>query len=838
MADEISPVSEVSSSSSSSSTQSTSSTNNTQSTSESSSSSSTSSTSSTSETSSSSSSTSSTEKSHEIDTNDSTSISNEASAEADEADDGSQLNMSWITGDADAYEEAAIGKSTQKANEFSGEISVDYARQFMGEQTCFINKDGENLLGLQRQCTDKNDVNYSDYKTNNCANFVSSVLVATGRTDEHINTVKGLKDDLLNNEGYKLVSADEAQAGDVWMHIGSDYRHVEIVTGRDENGNITTIGSNNIYDANGNNTHEQAVSERSKTESQVTGSNNFILHKDFTADELKNISETLENNSIYDTAAEKVAGAEVSAEASPSALETMSDISALTSELDKIDDVKAGNYQSLSGYQSGNVTEQLKEKASKLDSTDNPVAESVKEATNEKVEEAEKKVETASTSGVPAENTMVKEEAGTVNGTEAVKGVEATSQEGKAVQGNSGVNGAGLDYTGSDKEIADFINQYFEDKASPAAGSGVGEMMVQYGKENDVDPLILVAIAQGETSLGTKGIGMNGMLGVGAYDDDPNNAVNNPAFSGIENQIKVGAETFSKLREQAGLTSEDSLHDQLKGVNEQGWATATDWYDLIERCYTPTANKAIKAGIAQELGTVPETSGVEDATKVNEAVSTSGVPAENTMVKEEAGNEAIATSGVPAENTMIKEESVNKTEETSAVQETGKLKGDTPKEQIANYLKDEWGLSDTAVAGVMGNMGHESGFLSNNLWNEVDQIFGGDQAYTDAVDNGIISREQFTTDSYPYGIVQFKSQNYKEGLYDLAKGRGVSVSDLETQLDYLSTQVGSDLREQLNNAGSIEEATKIFAAGFVKCTAGMSDREKQAREAYLQIINS
>ena len=46
------------------------------------------------------------------------------------------------------------------------------------------------------------------------------------------------------------------------------------------------------------NTHEQAVSERSKTESQVTGSNNFILHKDFTADELKNISDASKNWSV------------------------------------------------------------------------------------------------------------------------------------------------------------------------------------------------------------------------------------------------------------------------------------------------------------------------------------------------------------------------------------------------------------------------------------------------------------------------------------------------------------------------------------------------------------
>lgn len=172
-------------------------------------------------------------------------------------------------------------------------------------------------------------------------------------------------------------------------------------------------------------------------------------------------------------------------------------------------------------------------------------------------------------------------------------------------EGTNATNGTGsvdIKLTADDQKVADFINNYLEEKQSPAAGQGAGEMMVKYGKEYDVDPLVLLSIAGQETQYGKAGIGVNGMLGVGAYDSDPNNATRNPQFSGIENQIRRGAETFSRLREKGGSSSDASIADQTAAVNKAGWATDPNWHKGVTSIYNQIANKALDAGIAEREG--------------------------------------------------------------------------------------------------------------------------------------------------------------------------------------------------------------------------------------------
>ena len=182
--------------------------------------------------------------------------------------------------------------------------------------------------------------------------------------------------------------------------------------------------------------------------------------------------------------------------------------------------------------------------------------------------------------------------AGGANGANGVDGTNATN----------GPASANIKLTADDQKVADFINNYLEEKDSPAAGQGAGEMMVKYGKEYDVDPLVLLSIAGQETNYGKAGIGVNGMLGVGAYDNDPNNATRNPAFSGVEMQIKRGAETFARLREKGGSSSDASIADQTAAVNKEGWATDQNWHNGVTQIYNQIANKAVDAGIAERVG--------------------------------------------------------------------------------------------------------------------------------------------------------------------------------------------------------------------------------------------
>ncbi|MFH0801993.1 MAG: glucosaminidase domain-containing protein [bacterium] len=151
---------------------------------------------------------------------------------------------------------------------------------------------------------------------------------------------------------------------------------------------------------------------------------------------------------------------------------------------------------------------------------------------------------------------------------------------------------APINLSGNDKKTADFINDFLAKKGSPAAGKGAGEMMVKYGKENKVDPLILLSIAGQETQWGKTGIGVNGMLGVGAYDSDPNNATRNPVFSGIENQIKKGAETFARLRAKGGSSESASIANQVAAANQAGWATDGNWHNGVASIYAQISQQA------------------------------------------------------------------------------------------------------------------------------------------------------------------------------------------------------------------------------------------------------
>ncbi|MGM9998061.1 MAG: CHAP domain-containing protein [Candidatus Bruticola sp.] len=136
----------------------------------------------------------------------------------------------------------------------------------------------------------------------------------------------------------------------------------------------------------------------------------------------------------------------------------------------------------------------------------------------------------------------------------------------------------------SDEDIAKAIDGFLASKGS-AAPEGTGAMFVKAGKENNVDPLVLLSIAGQETQWGKTGIGIDGWMGVGAYDSDPNNATRNSKFSGVENQINVGARTFANLREKGGSSADASIADQTAAVNKAGWATDQNWHNGVTSIY-------------------------------------------------------------------------------------------------------------------------------------------------------------------------------------------------------------------------------------------------------------
>ncbi len=113
----------------------------------------------------------------------------------------------------------------------------------------------------------------------------------------------------------------------------------------------------------------------------------------------------------------------------------------------------------------------------------------------------------------------------------------------------------------------------------------------------------------------------------------------------------------------------------------------------------------------------------------------------------------------------------------------------TDEEKIWFYFKDK-GLTDAGAAGLMGNLFAESGLKPNNLQNSYESKLGHtDISYTAAVDSGTYTSEQFINDKAGYGLAQWTYWSRKQGLYNFAKSRGVSIADLSMQLDYLSREM-------------------------------------------------
>ena len=146
------------------------------------------------------------------------------------------------------------------------------------------------------------------------------------------------------------------------------------------------------------------------------------------------------------------------------------------------------------------------------------------------------------------------------------------------------------------------------------------------------------------------------------------------------------------------------------------------------------------------------------------------------------------------------------------------------------------GLSDYAVAGIMGNLYAESGLKVNNLQNSYNTKLGlSDEAYTAAVDAGTYTREQFTKDKAGYGLAQWTYWSRKQALYDYIKSVGASVGDLSAQLVYLwkELQGYKAVMQQLKVASSVREASNAILLGFEK-PADQSAKVQEKRASYGQ----
>ncbi len=138
------------------------------------------------------------------------------------------------------------------------------------------------------------------------------------------------------------------------------------------------------------------------------------------------------------------------------------------------------------------------------------------------------------------------------------------------------------------------------------------------------------------------------------------------------------------------------------------------------------------------------------------------------------------------------------------------------------------GLTEAGAAGLMGNLYAESaGFHPNRVeflcirrLKEAGKIYT-DTTYTAAVDDGRITASQFLNPLpgrvYGYGLAQWTSPGRKQGLYSVCKTRGVSIADLQAQLDYIMDELVNKYRivlQTLKLSANVRQSSNMVLYNF------------------------
>lgn len=157
------------------------------------------------------------------------------------------------------------------------------------------------------------------------------------------------------------------------------------------------------------------------------------------------------------------------------------------------------------------------------------------------------------------------------------------------------------------------------------------------------------------------------------------------------------------------------------------------------------------------------------------------------------------------------------------------------------------GLSPAGACAMMGNMWAESGMKSNNV---EDRSPLSDWDYTNAVNTGTISKDQFMYDpdpqtgknqNYGYGLCQWTYPSRKAELYDCARSQNVSIGDEKMQCDFCIQELQRyyvGLYRDLCRTDDLADAAKRICAEYEQpAVNNFADRINAAQRFYNQFVN-
>lgn len=152
---------------------------------------------------------------------------------------------------------------------------------------------------------------------------------------------------------------------------------------------------------------------------------------------------------------------------------------------------------------------------------------------------------------------------------------------------------------------------------------------------------------------------------------------------------------------------------------------------------------------------------------------------------------------------------------------------------ILNFLRAK-GLNEYAVFGLVGNLYVESSLRADNLQNSYERSLGmSDTEYVAKVDSGEYTG--FCTDKAGFGLCQWTSSGRKTGLLNYIKSKGLSIADINAQLEYLwielTTAYKTSVLDFLYNAKSVDESARVVMLKFER-PADQSEARQLGRVNY------
>lgn len=108
------------------------------------------------------------------------------------------------------------------------------------------------------------------------------------------------------------------------------------------------------------------------------------------------------------------------------------------------------------------------------------------------------------------------------------------------------------------------------------------------------------------------------------------------------------------------------------------------------------------------------------------------------------------------------------------------------------------GLTKAGCLGLLGNWDCESNCEPIRVQGDFSSGRILSKQYTQGVDSGSISRDQFQRDQKGYGLAQWTYYTRKAALFDTAKAKGKSIGDTDLQVNFALKELGDDYTSLLH----------------------------------------